>query len=131
MIQRIYHHYKKWEDYKNGLYRTVQSDDSEAEELVQLAHSLLSSPRVLYTSMSSVTYEWPIATEVNLTHKGINRRAWLGQAACCYEYSTPENLTKQAWHRLTELQQSRANAIADRIISEWESPHLAKTQTRH
>jgi hypothetical protein len=124
VIQRIYHHYLKWEDWQNGMYRsTIQADDAEAEELIQYAFSLLSSPKSLYASMSSVVLDWPIASEVNLSHKSINRQAWLGQAACCYEHQVPEHLTKQAWHRLTLLQQDKANAIADRIIREWEEAH--------
>jgi hypothetical protein len=29
------------------------------------------------------------AVEVNLSNTNCNRRAWLGQAACCYRFSVP------------------------------------------
>jgi hypothetical protein len=122
-MERIFHSYLKWEDWKAGMYRPLQQDSPEAEELISLACHLLSSPRLLYRAMSSVSKRWRHASEMNLSHIAINRRAWLGQAACCYEYKVPEHLTKQAWHRLSQDQQTKANAIADKVIFEWEQHH--------
>jgi hypothetical protein len=122
-MQRIFHNYLKWEDWKRGMYRPLQQDSPEAEELITLALHLLSSPRKLYRVMSLVSTKWRYASEMNLSHAAINRQAWLGQAACCYEYHVPEHLTKQAWWRLTQDQRDKANAIADRVILEWEQRH--------
>jgi hypothetical protein len=128
-MRRIFHHYQIWEDWKAGMYRTsAQIDDAESEELIQLAQDLLSKPRSLYKAMSEVSIYWKYASESNLSHIGINRKAWLGQAACCYVHRVPEHLTKLGWHRLTPDQQEKANEIAIRVIQEWEQQNRRRLQ---
>jgi len=117
-MTQIFHHYKKWEDFKNGMYSksNVFSDHS----LINLATLVLSDESLCYSAMKRVVKEWPFATEHNLTNLGQNRRAWLGQAACCITHAVPEDLTKIAWNNLGIENQMRANNIADIIINEWE-----------
>lgn len=123
-IERVYHHYEKWEDYKAGLFRAVGCDDSANEEMIGLAAQLLCNVAELYEAMSAISVLWVCSSEVNLTNPSLNRRAWLGQAACCYQYRVPEDLTKQAWHRLSKEQQDAANGVADAVIREWEDRYF-------
>ena len=116
-MERIYHHYNKWEDYHNGLYHTTQVDN--IEELVGRCADLLKNCDAFYLVMINVVKEWRIASEVNLTNISRNRQAWLGQSSCCYKYKAPEYVTKLAWRTLTKEQQDKANDTADRIIYEW------------
>lgn len=118
-MKRIFHHYKKWEDWHDGLYRL--SVNTEAEEiLISRAARLLADPELLLIAMTRVIDEWKVSAEVNLSNASRNRRAWLGQSACCLLCGAPEDLTKQAWHRISEAERDLANAIADRVISKWE-----------
>lgn len=117
MIQ-VFHHYKKWEDFQNGMYRKVNASDDHF--LCDKATELLSNPDICFQAMKRVTIEWPFSTEHNLTNLGQNRRAWLGQAACCLEFGVPEELTKIAWNALDHRQQENANGVADVIIKQWE-----------
>jgi hypothetical protein len=118
-MKRVYAHYLQWEDYQHGMYRqTMLAGDPER---VTDSAALLSSVDALQAAMTRVVIEWPVATEVNLTHSAINQQAWLGQAACCLMFGAPEYLTKQAWHLLTEPLQTAANAVADRVIAEWQT----------
>lgn len=123
-MKRVYHHFEKWEDWRDGLYRqTVERAD---EIMVERAARLLRSPFALRPAMLHVAENWTCAAEQNMTNASRNRQAWLGQAACCYVVGAPEDLTKQAWHRLTTAEQDAANAIADEVIRKWEDDRTCR-----
>jgi hypothetical protein len=122
-IKQIFYHYEKWEDFKNGMYKTIKDIDIE-NELINKAEKLLSSEYDFYIVAKKMVKEWKISAEVNLTILNSNRQAWIGQASCCYEYGTPENLTKIAWRRLSSESQNKANLIADKVVEEWEIYYL-------
>jgi hypothetical protein len=123
-MKQIYHHYSQWEDYQNGMYETI--DESEHPRHINLSVDLLSDPVECKTAMQNVIDNWPKSTEHNLTDKSINRRAWLGQAACCYVNKTPSEVTRQAWSNILPNNQGMANYIATQIIKQWERKHLIK-----
>lgn len=120
-LKRVYHPYHKWEDYNNGMYKDFP--DEQKEELIQKAVNLLSDSEYLKKAMKSASMVWVISAEENLTNISCNRQAWLGAAACCFEYGVPEYLTKEAWNRLTEETQNKANNIADEVIKEWKNKY--------
>lgn len=122
-MRRIYHPYDVWEDWQHGMYAI---DISGAQARVELARELLASSSPLRVAMETVARTWRHAAEVNLTNPNRNRRAWLGQAACCWAHGVPEDLTKLAWHRLTPEQQDAANAVADDVIRQWERRHVLR-----
>ena len=120
-MERIYHHYLLWEDYKKGLYDKAKRLMEEEEKMSSLAKGLLSNP-VLFENMAlRVISEWKHSSEVNLSNTSRNRQAWIGQASCCYAYKIPEYITKLGWHLMTEEEQSQANRIADVVIKKWEN----------
>jgi hypothetical protein len=108
--------YTEWEDFQAGMYQDAPRQ--EHDRLAGEAALLLSTPHRLVAAMRDVTTKWKFASEANL-HEPPNNRAWLGQAACCYAAGVPEELTRCAWGRLTDLQRIEANRIADRVIEEW------------
>jgi len=67
-----------------------------------------------------VVKEWPNACEQNLTNTNINRRAWVGHAACCLAFGCPEYITREAWGFLSDKQRDDANKQADYAIMIWE-----------
>lgn len=113
-IKRVYHHYHTWEDYQNGMYKP--SNDTE---LIERAKYILSTPSVFREAAKEVLYTWTIATTVNLTNNTCNKKAWVGQASCCYLYGVPEVLTRTAWGQLTDDQRRRANDVAESLINNW------------
>lgn len=125
-MKRIFCHYEKWEDWRDGLYRKTL--DKAEEILVSRAARLLCDTHSLLKSMRDVVERWPNASAVNLSNRSRNRQAWLGQAACCFVCGAPEDLTKTAWHRLTGAEQIAANAIADQVIAEWERAQCLSDQ---
>lgn len=116
-MPRIYHPYLVWEDYLAGMFR--MSDRIVEHEA--LAFELLTSPEDFQRAISELFRVWPLATEHNLTAVETNRRAWVGAAACCLQHGCAEHTVRTAWWRMTEMQQSRANRVADSMIAQWEA----------
>ena len=94
-------------------------DRTDRKTRVQLAVSVLGTPSTCEKAMQMVIEQWPIATEFNLSNAEINRRAWLGQAACSIYANVHEDETREAWGLLTIDQRTTANSIATRIIKAW------------
>ena len=118
-MERIYHPYDQWEDYKKGMYEVKNASN----ELENKAVSLLKNIPKLGIVANKVLEKWPIATLENLTNDNCNKIAWLGQASCCYEYGVPEVSTKKAWVRLDEFEQFRSNKIVKQAIDNWLEKH--------
>jgi hypothetical protein len=70
--------------------------------------------------MTRVINEWPISCENALTDYSLNRRAWVGHAACALARGIPEDITRLAWGKLNDEQRLLANKAADRAIQQWE-----------
>lgn len=117
-MQRIFHHYELWEDYHAGMYD--ESKDGRKERVAK-AVEILGNAEICYKAMKKVIDEWKIATEYNLSNLEINRKAWLGQAACSCFAGIHEDETREAWGLMTEAQRIEANRIAASIIKEWQS----------
>lgn len=129
-MKQVYHPYWLWEDFKNGMWRRLKK-----EEEIKLLPSIIefTGNYELYGgAMFEVIKEWKYSCEHNLSDFSVNRRAWLGHAACCYKHGWPEYLVREAWNQLTINQQNLANKMADEAIKEWELKYLnnAKTQLR-
>ena len=120
-MKRIYHHYEKWEDWQNGMF--ANHDPLDQDQLVWNAKGLLIDTGKLLDAMNRCVLEWIHSAEENMSHKGRNRQAWLGQASCCLLHKTPEHLTKIAWNMLSEEEKRRANEIADIVIKNWDLKH--------
>lgn len=115
-MDRIFHHYDKWEDYHAGMYDESKQDRNNR---VLFAIYILGNEDVCREAMQKVINEWKIATEYNLSNAEINRKAWLGQAACSCYGNVHEDETREAWGHLTDEQRKKANAIAGEIIKKW------------
>lgn len=115
---RFYADYRDWEDYKNGMWRKINSD--EEPELLQKAIEFTGNHELYGASMLRVIKEWPVSSKHNLTNVGMNRRAWIGHAAVCLAINVPEHIVRQAWWHLSDEQRIAANHVADLAIAEWE-----------
>lgn len=115
MIQKYYTHYKNWEDWQNGMYRDIKPN--EKEYYLNKAIECLRNPK---ESMLNVIKNWTYASKENLSDLTSNRRSWLGQAACCYQFKVPEHITRECWGKLTKDERINANKIAEITIKKWE-----------
>ena len=120
-MKKIWHHYLNWEDYQNGMYKTLSGDERKA--FLDKAIEFTGNAELYGLYMLDVIDKWPVSCEQNLTDQGMNRQAWIGHAACCLAIGCPEDITRQAWASLNQTQQDDANAQADNAIQIWEFRH--------
>lgn len=102
------------------MWRLVHGD--RREPFIVAASELMRDSVRFQAAMRRALEEWPISCEHNLSHTAMNRLAWLGHAGCCIVTGSPEELTRLAWHRLTEREQHEANRVAADVIEEWHPP---------
>lgn len=106
------------------MWQNVPKD--KAERLLIEAIKFIGDHKLYGSFMLKVLDQWPISCEQNLTDDSINKRAWIGQAACFIAIECPEHITRQAWHYLTQDQQDKANNQADIAIEKWEKDRCQK-----
>ena len=122
---KIHYPYTAWEEYPAGLWRHVHSAE-DRERLLRQAIKFTGDAKLYGSYMMKVLDVWPISCIHNLTTPGLNRQAWIGHAACCLALNCPEDITRLAWHYLSQNQQDEANAMADAAIAAWEEMYKAK-----
>ena len=123
MIKQKFHHFAKWEDYKNGLFdRSVEN----ALDMINASMELLANQEEFYKQASKMVREWENSAEHNLTDRSQNRQAWIGQATCCYVHKAPDFITKVAWQQMCNSNRTEANKTADEVIREWEAVYILK-----
>lgn len=93
---------------------------SDRRLFLQRAVTFTGNHRLYGRYMQRVTVEWPNSCLNALTDQNLNRRAWIGHAACALALRCPEDITRQAWGHLTNEQRILANRQADRAIQSWE-----------
>lgn len=122
-INPVYHPHYRLEEHRYGMWRNVHEVTRRAEYL-RAATELMRNPIRFYAAMHRAVEEWPLSCEHNLTRPSVNRQAWMGHAGCCIEVGSPEDVTRQAWHTLTQTEQDAANDVADKVIAAWELKYL-------
>lgn len=105
--------YDEWEDYKNGMYALSLDVDRAA-----LALGLLRCPDEFRETAREMLRAWPVAAQHNLGNLWTGRRAWVGQASCCYAFGATSADTRSAWGCMTNAEQRAANSAADAVIAE-------------
>ncbi len=123
-VGRVYHPYSEWEEYHFGMWSDVAAADRERLFLRTVA--FMADTSRYGAAMFRVVDEWPISCEHNLTCLGMNRQAWIGHAAAALELGSPESITREAWHHLSDAQRLAANAEAARAIGTWESAYVLR-----
>lgn len=118
---RIFHTYDKWECHQSGFYQTKRKDWTD--EMCNAEYvRVLSNPDLFDSILEKVTSKWTHSCEHYLTNRSMNRIAWLGQAAVCYESGVPA-IYSSAWDLLTEDQKEKANAVALKHLNKWLLEH--------
>jgi len=120
---QFYAPYWDWEDFNAGMY----NDCSEIlfEKMVKNSVSVLSDSEFFLKSALQMIESWDVSAKVNLTNIRANKRAWIGQATCCYLHGCNEKATRKAWSILTEEERLKANKVADKIIIHYGSKDKA------
>lgn len=121
MLKRYYFPYWLWEEWYQGMWRNVFGE--EREQLLKEAIIFTGNHKLYGKWMLKVIKQWVYSCIHNLSCVGMNRQAWIGHAACTLAINCPEDITRLAWHNLTQEQQDKANAQADYAIAKWEEKY--------
>jgi len=117
-MQQIYHPYWEWECYKNGMWRK-ETKEYEKENL-GITIEFTGDYNLYGKAMIKAVNQWHKSCDNFLSNTSINRRAYIGHAACCIELGLPEYLVRQAWWMLTERKRILADNEATKAIKIWE-----------
>lgn len=112
LVDAVWDH---WEDYRAGLYGTDLN-----LTLLERSRALLRDPDAFLEAATEMVRAWPNATHHNLSNMWSGRKAWLGQATCCYVHGATSRTTRMAWGDLTNEEQRRANGVAELVREAWE-----------
>lgn len=121
-IKRVFHHYKKCEEYQSNMWKQVPVADRE--ELQEHSRNLMIEHDVFETVCRQVVDSWPYSCEAALSASVMNHQAWIGHAACAFNHNAPEDITRLAWRSLNKEQQDLANKAADNAIAYWKEKYI-------
>lgn len=116
VLDRVYHPIDKWEEISSNMWGAV---DDRASYLTR-AISLTGDYKRYGSLMQRVIREWPVSCENALTDHRLNKKAWLGHAACALGIGCPEDITRKAWGYLNDSQRRLANGQAASAIRDWQ-----------
>lgn len=112
---RVYRHVEEWEEVSANMWGEATDPRSMLEQAIAFT-----ADHVAYGAfMHRVAEEWPVSCENALTDSSLNRKAWIGHAACALAIACPEDITRKAWGFLTDEQRLLANKAAERAILAW------------
>jgi len=114
---RIFHNWDKWECYKAGFYKTTIEGKTRGQ-CEKAYRDLLSDPNKFAIVLNKVINEWKNSCEHYLTNSAMNRIAWLGQAALCYNSGIPSTY-RNGFNLLDKQQQKIANETALIYLNKW------------
>lgn len=114
----MFFHYSELEEHDAGMWRIVPVQERDA--LIQAAAGLMRDADRFLAAMLRASKEWPNSMLAAMTTPSLNRRAFFGHSGCCIGVGSSEDLTRLAWHTLTQAEQDAANAAADKAIAAWE-----------
>lgn len=125
-LKRIWLPIDTWEEIRFNMWGEVDN----RRLFLQRAVTFTGNHRLYGRYMQRVTNEWPNSCINALTDYNLNRKAWIGHAACALALRCPEDITRQAWGLLTNEQRILANRQADRAIQSWEMRYRASLGIR-
>lgn len=125
-LPRVWVPIDQWEEVFHNMWGTVE----DRKRFLQRAVIFTGNHRLYGRYMQRVAIEWPNSCLNALTDHNLNRKAWIGHAACALALRCPEDITRQAWGLLTNEQRVLANREADRAIQSWEMRYRASLRVR-
>ena len=125
-LNRVYHPVSKWEEIIANMWGFVP----DRKEMLKMAITFTGDSDLYGSYMDKVVREWPFSCENALTDYSLNRKAWVGHAACAMAIRCPEDITREAWGLLGYEQQVRANRRAAIAIRDWEEGYRTRKGIR-
>jgi hypothetical protein len=117
VTDRIFHTYHNWECHKAGFY-AQNVEGKKADECKEEYRAFLADTDKFRAAANGVISEWEKSCEHYLTNFAMNRIAWIGQAAMCYESGIPSKYCS-GYNLLTEDEKGAANLVALDVLNDW------------
>lgn len=117
-MNRIWHSWDKWEDYRHNFYGGV-IDDYPRDNTLELYASLLRDLGRFEDALRVITVEWRHSCEHNLSNESMNRVAYLGQASCALVYKVPHMVCMGGYNLLTDDEKIAADKMAQKYLDIW------------
>lgn len=116
---KVYHPVHLWEEISHNMWGEVEDKGGALGKAIEFT-----GDHILYGKhMMRVIKEWPYSCENALTDNSINKKAWIGHAACALAMLCPEDIVRKAWGYLTDEQRLLANGQAIAAIGHWQSDY--------
>jgi len=115
---RIFHTHDKWECAAHGFYATRPPEGMTAEGCKIAYRDFLADLERFKGALEGVTAKWKHSCEHYLTNSAMNRIAWLGQAAACYDMGISSEF-RGGYSYLTQEQQEAADELALAYLNKW------------
>lgn len=115
---RIFHTHDKWECLQAGFYKTTPPEGLTSEQCESFYAEFLSNDKRFRDALEKVITQWKHSCEHYLTNKAMNRIAWLGQAAMCYETGVSSKFCG-GFYLMDDKKQDIANRTAHEYLNKW------------
>lgn len=125
-MKRVWVPIDRWEE----LHFNMWGDVKDRRRCLERAVIFTGNHRLYGRYMMRVVVEWPNSCLNAMTDGNLNRKAWIGHAACALALRCPEDVTRQAWGLLSNEQRVLANRQAERAIQSWEMRHIQGGRVR-
>lgn len=129
MIKQVYIPYWEWEDYINGMYRRLSSDEEKL--YTKKATLFMNNIELFGETMREVVNTWGKTMINSLTNPAINKNAFVGQCALSFKLNCPEYITRNVWKHISIEKRNIANKLAERHINEWLLNYERKNKSVH
>jgi hypothetical protein len=113
-MKQHFYNYKDWECFQNNMY-TIRNNETH----INHCKLLLSNQELFYTACLLVIKKYKISCLHHLTNNSINKKAYMGAAACNLMNDSSEIEVREAWSLLNEKEKTIANIIATKVINEY------------
>ena len=108
--------WQEWEDVPAGMWT-----DRPVEPLqVEGSRAVLSHAAGFEALACRMIAEWPVSACAHLSDRRRGRRAWVGQATCCWSHGATRWETIEAWMAMPRALRDAANDAALNVILWWE-----------
>lgn len=120
MMKRMYHSWDKWEDYKYGFY---DGKIKSKENMINNCKGLFQNLNLFEECLKTIILNWKFSCEHNLSNPGLNKVAYLGQAACALKFEAPNSVSRIGYNILSEKEKNEADKLAMNYLKKWESKY--------
>ena len=115
---RVFHEWHTWECYPAGFYGDKPPEGMTVADCEEAYKEFLLDLELFGQAIEGVFKDWPKSTEHYLTNEKMNRVAWIGQSAMCYQTGIPARFCG-GYNLLSDEQKLAADELALEFLNKW------------